>query len=74
MFFVWRNRVFLERKRLTNMFIAPAMHQVQYSHTKFEFPNPLNSSKYVGTSDEVDNAWMDIAYRKPIVIPILTSL
>ena len=40
------------------------MHQVEYSHTQFELPNPLNSSKYVGITDDVENAWMDIAYRR----------
>ena len=41
---------------------APAMHVVEYSKTKFELPNPLNSSVYVGISNETENAWMDIAY------------
>ncbi|USP75641.1 uncharacterized protein yc1106_02915 [Curvularia clavata] len=41
---------------------SPAMHEIEYSHTKFSFANPLNSSKYVGTSEEVDNAWWDIAF------------
>ncbi|KAF2010408.1 hypothetical protein BU24DRAFT_356206 [Aaosphaeria arxii CBS 175.79] len=41
---------------------SPAMHMVEYTQTKFELPNPLNSSKYVGITDEVENAWMDIAY------------
>jgi hypothetical protein len=44
------------------------MHQVEYQHTKFELPNPLNSSKYVGITDDVENAWMDVAYRKPLFI------
>lgn len=39
------------------------MHVVEYEHVKFEMPNPLNSSVYVGTSDATENAWMDIAYR-----------
>jgi hypothetical protein len=38
------------------------MHEVSYSRVKFELPNPLNSSKYVGITDDVENAWMDIAY------------
>jgi ABC-type transport system involved in multi-copper enzyme maturation permease subunit len=42
---------------------SPAMHEVEYSHVKYALPNPLNSSKYVGLTDEVENAWMDIAYR-----------
>jgi hypothetical protein len=42
------------------------MHQVEYMHTQFSFPNPLNSSKYVGITDDVDNAWMEIAFRKPL--------
>ncbi|KAF1945197.1 hypothetical protein EJ02DRAFT_451766 [Clathrospora elynae] len=42
--------------------ISPAMHQVEYSHTKFELPNPLNSSKYVGITNDVEDAWMDVAY------------
>ncbi|KAI4621495.1 uncharacterized protein J4E88_011004 [Alternaria novae-zelandiae] len=41
---------------------SPAKHVVEYSHTKFELPNPLNSSKYVGITDDVENAWMDVAY------------
>jgi hypothetical protein len=45
------------------------MHQVEYSHTKFELPNPLNSSKYVGITDDVENAWMDVAYRTPLPLP-----
>ena len=40
------------------------MHVVEYSQTKFELANPLNSSKYVGITDDVENAWMDVAYRK----------
>lgn len=39
------------------------MHEVTYSRVKFSLPKPLNSSKYVGTTDDVENAWMDIAYR-----------
>ena len=39
------------------------MHEVEYHNVKFELPNPLNSSKYVGITDDVENAWMDIAYR-----------
>ena len=42
---------------------SPAMHEVEYSHTKYSLPKPLNASKYVGTTEEVENAWMDIAYR-----------
>jgi hypothetical protein len=38
------------------------MHEVEYSRVKFQLANPLNSSKYVGTTDDVENAWMDIAY------------
>ncbi|CAN9343053.1 unnamed protein product [Alternaria alternata] len=41
---------------------SPAKHVVEYSQTKFELANPLNSSKYVGITDDVENAWMDIAY------------
>lgn len=41
---------------------SPAMHVVEYEHVKFELPNPLNSSKYVGITDDVENAWMDVAY------------
>jgi hypothetical protein len=41
---------------------SPAMHEVEYSHAKFELAKPLNSSKYVGITDDVENAWMDIAY------------
>lgn len=42
---------------------SPAMHEVEYSHVKYELPKPLNASKYVGTTEEVEMAWMDIAYR-----------
>ncbi|EMD62336.1 hypothetical protein COCSADRAFT_172810 [Bipolaris sorokiniana ND90Pr] len=41
---------------------SPLMHQVEYTHTQFSFASPLNSSKYVGTTDDVDDAWMDIAF------------
>ncbi|OAL47548.1 hypothetical protein IQ07DRAFT_120404 [Pyrenochaeta sp. DS3sAY3a] len=41
---------------------SPAMHMVEYEEVKFSLPNPLNSSKYVGITDDVENAWMDIAY------------
>ncbi|KAF2187882.1 hypothetical protein K469DRAFT_568210 [Zopfia rhizophila CBS 207.26] len=41
---------------------SPAMHVVEYEHVKFEMPKPLNSSKYVGITDDVENAWMDITY------------
>jgi ABC-type transport system involved in multi-copper enzyme maturation permease subunit len=43
---------------------SPAMHEVEYSHVKYELPKPLNASKYVGTTEEVEMAWMDIAYCK----------
>lgn len=42
---------------------SPAMHEVEYSHTKYTLAKPLNTSKYVGLTEEVENAWMDIAYR-----------
>ncbi|KAH7385441.1 hypothetical protein DE146DRAFT_205797 [Phaeosphaeria sp. MPI-PUGE-AT-0046c] len=41
---------------------SPAVNQVTYSRQKFSLANPLNSSKYVGITDDVENAWMDIAY------------
>jgi hypothetical protein len=44
------------------------MHEVEYSNVMFELPNPLNSSKYVGITDDVENAWMDVAYREPTPI------
>jgi hypothetical protein len=40
------------------------MHVVEYHKQKFELPNPLNSSKYVGVTDIVENAWMDVTYRE----------
>jgi hypothetical protein len=49
------------------------MHEIEYSPVKFELPNPLNSSKYVGITDDVENAWMDVAYRTS-PFPILTLL
>jgi hypothetical protein len=42
------------------------MHEVEYEPVKFQLSNPLNSSKYVGITDDVENAWMDVAYRTPI--------
>ncbi|KAF2849478.1 hypothetical protein T440DRAFT_519068 [Plenodomus tracheiphilus IPT5] len=48
---------------------SPAIHEVEYSRVKFSLPNPLNSSKYVGTTDDVDNAWMDIAYLPDQLVP-----
>lgn len=53
---------------------SPAMHEVEYSHVKYELPKPLNSSKYVGTTEEVEMAWMDIAYRKHLTPLSLLSL
>ncbi|RMZ70078.1 tat pathway signal sequence [Pyrenophora seminiperda CCB06] len=44
-----------------NLF-SPAMHVVEYSKKKFEIPSPLNSSVYVGISNDTENAWMDVAY------------
>ncbi|KAF9693206.1 hypothetical protein EKO04_008734 [Ascochyta lentis] len=41
---------------------SPAMHEVEYSHVKYSLPKPLNASKYVGTTEDVEKAWMDIAY------------
>jgi hypothetical protein len=48
------------------------MHEVEYSETRFSLASPLNSSKYVGITDDVENAWMDIAYRKPTPFPSTT--
>jgi hypothetical protein len=48
------------------------MHIVEYERTQFKLPNPLNESKYVGITDDVENAWMDIAYRMlspPVLSP-----
>lgn len=46
------------------------MHVVEYEEVKFELANPLNSSKYVGITDDVENAWMDVAYRMfPLLRP-----
>jgi hypothetical protein len=39
------------------------MHEIEYSETRFSLAKPLNSSKYVGITDDVENAWMDVAYR-----------
>ncbi|KAF2650826.1 hypothetical protein K491DRAFT_608121 [Lophiostoma macrostomum CBS 122681] len=41
---------------------SPAMHVVEYEEVKFELPKPINSSKYVGTTNDVENAWRDLAY------------
>jgi hypothetical protein len=40
------------------------MHIVEYEKVQFKLINPLNSSVYVGTSNAMEDAWMDIAYRK----------
>lgn len=40
------------------------MHMVEYREMQFKLPSPLNSSKYVGYTDQVNNAWLDIAYGK----------
>ncbi|KAF2870738.1 hypothetical protein BDV95DRAFT_496052 [Massariosphaeria phaeospora] len=40
---------------------SPAMHVVEYEAVRFELPKPLNSSKYVGITDDVEDAWMEIA-------------
>ncbi|KAF2731519.1 hypothetical protein EJ04DRAFT_442867 [Polyplosphaeria fusca] len=41
---------------------SPAMHVVEYKHTKFQLQNPINSSEFVGNTDDVENAWKKIAY------------
>ncbi|KAL6704915.1 hypothetical protein ACN47E_007460 [Coniothyrium glycines] len=41
---------------------SPAANVVSYKRTQFHLASPLNSSKYVGITDDVENAWMDIAY------------
>ncbi|KAF9730930.1 hypothetical protein PMIN04_004014 [Paraphaeosphaeria minitans] len=41
---------------------SPAMNVVEYKEVEFKLPSPVNSSKYVGVSQEVNNAWLDIAY------------
>ncbi|KAJ4353555.1 uncharacterized protein N0V89_005285 [Didymosphaeria variabile] len=41
---------------------SPAMNVVEYREVEFKLPSPVNSSKYVGVSQEVNNAWLDIAY------------
>ncbi|KAF2821179.1 hypothetical protein CC86DRAFT_411477 [Ophiobolus disseminans] len=48
---------------------SPAIHEVAYSRQKFHLASPLNSSKYVGITDDVENAWMDIAYLPDQIIP-----
>ncbi|KAF2127618.1 hypothetical protein P153DRAFT_343832 [Dothidotthia symphoricarpi CBS 119687] len=49
---------------------SPAMHIVSHTSRKFALPSPLNSSKYVGITDEVENAWMDIAYLPDQMVPL----
>jgi ABC-type transport system involved in multi-copper enzyme maturation permease subunit len=51
---------------------SPAMHEIEYSRVKFELASPLNSSKYVGITDDVENAWMDVAYRNLPLLPHLS--
>ncbi|KAL1607979.1 hypothetical protein SLS60_002918 [Paraconiothyrium brasiliense] len=41
---------------------SPAMNVVEYREVEFKLPSPVNSSKYVGVSQDVNNAWLDIAY------------
>ncbi|KAF2122313.1 hypothetical protein BDV96DRAFT_640362 [Lophiotrema nucula] len=41
---------------------SPAKHVVEYHKMKFDLASPLNSSKYVGTTNDVERAWKDIAY------------
>ncbi|KAH8723663.1 hypothetical protein GQ44DRAFT_728511 [Phaeosphaeriaceae sp. PMI808] len=41
---------------------SPAMYEVEYEPVKFSLASPINSSKYVGITDDVENAWMDVAY------------
>lgn len=41
---------------------SPATHKVEYTSTTFAFAQPMNSSKYVGTAESVDDAWREIAY------------
>ncbi len=40
------------------------MHTVEYQQQTFTFPKPLNQSKYVGTTADVDAAWKDLAEGK----------
>ncbi|ORY18498.1 hypothetical protein BCR34DRAFT_473215 [Clohesyomyces aquaticus] len=49
---------------------SPAMHIVEYQRLKFELPNPINQSKYVGMSEEAGNAWMDITYLPDQLISV----
>ncbi|OAG06061.1 uncharacterized protein CC84DRAFT_1187106 [Paraphaeosphaeria sporulosa] len=41
---------------------SPAMNVVEYKEVEFKLPSPVNTSKYVGVSQDVNNAWLDIAY------------
>ncbi|EUC46313.1 hypothetical protein COCMIDRAFT_93221 [Bipolaris oryzae ATCC 44560] len=41
---------------------SPLMHKVKYTRTQFTFASPLNSSKYVGITDDVDDAWVELAF------------
>ena len=38
------------------------MHVVEYKEVQFKLPSNLNDSKYVGVSEDVNNAWLNIAY------------
>lgn len=38
------------------------MNIVEYEQKQFKLPENLSESKYVGSSQEVNNAWLDIAY------------
>ncbi|KAF1912993.1 hypothetical protein BDU57DRAFT_589758 [Ampelomyces quisqualis] len=49
---------------------SPVMHEVTYSRVKFSVPTPLNSSKYVGTTDDVETAWKEIAHLPNQQVPI----
>lgn len=38
------------------------MNVVEYHEVDFKLPSPVNASKYVGVSQDVNAAWLDIAY------------
>lgn len=41
------------------------MHVVEFEQVQFKLPNPVNSSQYVGITDGVEKAWLDISSRRP---------
>lgn len=50
------------------------MHLVEHQRVQLKLPNPLNASKYVGISEDVERAWADIASSKSAPDPSFTCV